>query len=191
VNLRAFGAVYTGIVGKPEPFPEPGLEPRQTRAAILTPVAVAAVLASVAFLILRPGAHPDHDAGLQDFNSIINLGRGLIGAGCPVGEDGHVDPYALLRTEDLSPSDMVMFCASIRQNKAPTLEQIEAGDYSEFPWERHWGPVDADRVVPLLWENEADKSGYRIVAFTNGAIKYLSNEKWTQKWASLAPRPPG
>jgi hypothetical protein len=57
---------------------------------------------------------------------------------------------------------------------AGPTEQIERGEYSNFPWESCRGDGNLDGPpFPLLWEKKPDDDGQLLMAFSDGSTKHL------------------
>ena len=110
---------------------------------------------------------------MLDMNDMRNLVSLLtIQSKVPM-KDGRVDVYALVG--DIGPENFSIF-KSERFGVGPTKEQIEKGDYSDFPYGRFSGKVEKGKV-PLLWDKKPDKQGGRVVGFNGGAVKWLPEAK--------------
>ncbi len=66
---------------------------------------------------------------------------------------------------------------SVRFGYGPTKEQIKAGDYSKFPYERFRGVIVLNKELPLLWDRKPDSKGGRVMGFTGGAVKWVPEER--------------
>lgn len=92
-----------------------------------------------------------------------------------LARDGRLDVYALLRRElasgRLSKESIAEIC------RGPSWEEIEAGDYTNFPYHRRkrsFSP-DADPPVPVLWEPRGTRKGGRLVAFSGGSVRFCDD----------------
>lgn len=94
--------------------------------------------------------------------------------------DGRIDVYRLLihdgeeREEGIDKTLIVDLCHGARASKGPTWEEIEAGDYRSFPYQRYRGhpPPDAfagARGVPILWDRRPS-GGKRLAVHSGGAV---------------------
>jgi hypothetical protein len=90
-------------------------------------------------------------------------------------KDGAFDPYAFVRRGDVAPEQYGIF-RSARSGTGPTDEEIERGDYTDFPWERYRGDGRKVGMHLLLWEKAPDKRGGRVVANADGSAEYLEPE---------------
>ena len=100
--------------------------------------------------------------------------------------DGRIDIYSVLRNEwaatsarTVSDLDIVRICTSARFGKGPTLAEIRAGDYSNFPYIRRRGPWKAGRAreIPLLWDPEPDDNNKRLVGFSSALVWMVSEDE--------------
>jgi len=95
-------------------------------------------------------------------------------------KDGVFDPYEFARRGDI-PREKYDLFRSERLGTGPTDEEIERGDYTNFPWERHRGEFDRAPKAPpvlLLWEKVPDKHGGRLVALSDGSARYFEAEEF-------------
>jgi hypothetical protein len=112
---------------------------------------------------------------LEDINNLrCIVGLAVAEPQTPM-KDGVFDPYAFVRKGDVLREQYGVF-HSARSGTGPTDEEIERGDYTNFPWQRHRG--DGKRIgrFPLLWEKEADKKGGRVVGFADGSAEYCRSD---------------
>ena len=86
-------------------------------------------------------------------------------------KDGRVDVYALVRNGDIGARHFSIL-RSARFGKSPSKDEIEKGDYTNFPYERFKGTVKPGSHVPLLWDKKPDERNGRVVGFSSGAVKY-------------------
>lgn len=68
------------------------------------------------------------------------------------------------------------FVRSERAGKGPADEEIERGDYANFPWERYRGDRELGGRFPLLREKRPDKRGGGLVAYSDGSAWYVEHE---------------
>jgi len=103
-------------------------------------------------------------------------------------KDGVFDPYAFVRRGEITRERYDVF-RSARSGTGPTDEEIERGDYTNFPWERYRGDgeLPGDRI-PILWEKEPDKRGGRVVAFADGSAELVAADRFESCWI-LIERP--
>lgn len=113
---------------------------------------------------------------VEDMNNMRNMvGLLAINRVMPM-KDGRVDVYALVRKGDIEEHHFSMF-RSERFDTGPSKEEILAGDYKNFPYERFRGevkPMGEGKVVPLLWDKRPDARNGRVVGYSHGAVKYLA-----------------
>lgn len=121
---------------------------------------------------------------LEDVNDVrvmlYALYVGPLGEETPLAADGKLDIYGLLRREGKSTEEIVGFCHSSRTGQGPTAAEVEGGDYSRFPYERHTGPIDPDRATerPLLWDREPMPDGSRLVGLAGAAVRIVDAEEF-------------
>jgi len=115
-------------------------------------------------------------AKVEDLNDMRDLvGLLVVGGKMPI-KDGRLDVYALVRKGDITQEHFALFRSS-RFEKGPSVEEIEKGDYANFPYERFKGEVKLGALVPLLWDKEPDRNNGRVVGFSSGAAKYLPEDE--------------
>jgi hypothetical protein len=119
-------------------------------------------------------------ARLEDRNRLRALAGLLIVEGYPM-KDGALDVYALVRGGEIAREQYVLF-HSTRAGKGPSAEEIERGDYTNFPWERHRGKEvkGGARPVPLLWEKKPDAEGLVLVALSDGSARAMDEAALAQ-----------
>jgi len=101
---------------------------------------------------------------------------GLIVLGSkPPMEDGALDVYVFVRQGDIT-RDYYWIFRSTRSGTGPTVEEIEDGDHTNFPWERFHGEMPPRYTGPLLWERQPDEDGRILVALGDGSV-----EVWDKK----------
>ena len=156
---------------------------------ILIGVGVVVVLIGVLFIGLPiailsvPPATQISDR-LEDVNDVrLMLGAlyvGPLGEETPLAPDGKLDIYGLLRREGKSTEEIVGFCHSSRTGKGPTAAEVEGGDYTHFPYERHAGPIDIDDTSqrPLIWDREPMPDGSRLVGLAGAAVRIVDAEEF-------------
>ena len=96
--------------------------------------------------------------GLQDINSVRNLASylSLSGDPIPLAADGRIDVYIFVRTGAIEGEDDLQVYVSALTGQGPTLEEMLAGDYTNFPYERYRGEVSPNELgVPLIMDNTA------------------------------------
>lgn len=127
----------------------------------------------VAALSQRP---PKRSELVEDTATLRGLAGALIRARSPLAPDGRLDVYGALESRD------ARACRSSRAGAGPTLREIEARDYTNFPWQRRRGAFDPEGApVPILWERspmEAHAGGLcRIVAYSDGSVRVLVGDE--------------
>ncbi|MCZ6571919.1 MAG: hypothetical protein ACE10D_05065 [Planctomycetota bacterium] len=116
--------------------------------------------------------------GLQDINSVRNLASYLTLSGDPIplAADGRIDVYIFVRMGEIEGEDDLQVYVSALTGQGPTLEEMLAGDYTNFPYERYRGEVSPNELgVPLLWDKQpcrGDSTG-RIVGLTQGRCVFM------------------
>ncbi len=141
-----------------EPPPEPGRSSKRN-VVILVVVLVAGALFVTQVLplliVLWPRSQKPAQR-LEDTNDLRNIAGLIIFAreDVPLAPDGRIDVYAILRQEKLGTQAIIDICHSSRAGKGPTWEEIEAGDYRNFPYQRHRGVLDRKSYVrvPVVWD---------------------------------------
>lgn len=121
------------------------------------------------------------DAVRKDLDRLRDL-IGLLTSGTSVPmRDGAVDPFALRDEAGSAPLDTHFF-HSARLGSGPSRDEIAAGDYTNFPYERYRGPQrplqDLDHPLPLLWDREPHSDGGRLVGLSNGSVQYWPVEQF-------------
>jgi len=127
----------------------------------------------------KPVRRGDRAATMEDVNRLRQIMGLLIVADKPAVKDGALDPYALVRAGDIDRTHYDIF-RSARLGQGPTDEEIERGDYTNFPWERYRGDGSDTRGaagIPLLWEKEPGADGEQLVGMSDGAVHVLSPEE--------------
>ena len=114
---------------------------------------------------------------MRDAGSVRHLVTLLAESGedsLALATDGRIDVYGLIDHRELHGAYLWMLTSEVRGG--PTPEQVRAGDYSSFAYERFRGSVSANGKgdVPLLWDREP-RDGKRLVAL-NGARVTLMEE---------------
>ena len=88
--------------------------------------------------------------------------------------DGALDVYHLVQKGDI---DRANYSILRRPGEArPTDEEIERGDYTNFPYERHRGKCELDPTQPflLLWDKEPDSLGAYAVGMSDGRARLMT-----------------
>lgn len=126
----------------------------------------------------KPARRGDRAAMMEDVNSLRQLMGLIILAEKPPVKDGALDPYAFVRMGDIARKNYVIY-RSTRTGQGPTDDEIERGDYTNFPWERYRGDGSGLRgptLIPLLWEKEPGADGH-LVGMNDGSARILSPEE--------------
>ena len=111
---------------------------------------------------------------VQDINGLRHMAGAALFAttldkAMPMARDGRIDIYAMLKALDNPRDELVQFCFSARAGKGPSRAEFEAGDYTNFPYQRRRGPdLKTPEVALIVWEREP-RSGERLVALYDGA----------------------
>jgi hypothetical protein len=137
-----------------------------------------AVLAGLVVVLIPKSQSIAHE--LDDMNDMRQM-VGLIAAETGSGEvamavDGRIDVYAVLLKLRQADSNLVEICTSARFGKGPTLAEIRAGDYSEFPYIRRRGAweLGSAREIPLMWDPEPNADDERLVGFSSARAAMVS-----------------
>ena len=106
--------------------------------------------------------------------------------------DGRIDVYRMIHESRALDERVVEILRSERAGVGPPDQEVRAGDYQNFLWERarvdegrrQWilwtGEKGIDRNVtarPVLWEREPHHGEY-LVAFTDGSVKNLPEDEF-------------
>lgn len=145
---------------------KPGFRWGKVLVCVLACVAASAfVLASLPTTVYRTGPV------LYDVNRLRDIvGIAVVQREIPM-KDGAFDPYEFVRRGDILREEYSIL-RSERSGTGPTDEEIERGDYTNFPWERYRGDGKLGLTFPLLWEKRPDKRGGTIVALSDGSVTY-------------------
>jgi hypothetical protein len=89
----------------------------------------------------------------------------------PLARDGRVDVYAMLRSLGKPRDELVRFCFGAGAGRGPSRAEFDAGDYSNFPYQRRRGSPDPGSAegAPVAWDREP-RDGERLVALSDGAV---------------------
>lgn len=98
----------------------------------------------------------------------------------PLAKDGRIDIYKLVLEGARLESMQVDICYSRRTKTGPTLAEIKAGDYAKFPFQRRKGKVPAKGKVPVMWDEQPDEKGRRLVGYSDGSARLVPREEWTK-----------
>lgn len=137
---------------------------------------VAALKARLDKLEAPAPRRPNRVAQMEDLNNLRNLVGLVVVSEKPPMKDGALDVYAFVRTGDITPENYRVF-RSARSGTGPTKEEIERGDYANFPWERRRGEWKRAESVPLLWEKQPDAEGNVLVGLSDGSAQTWDKER--------------
>ena len=120
---------------------------------------------------------------VQDVNGLWHMAAASYlattgGKAMPLARDGRIDLYAILKPLDNPRAELVRFCFSTRAGRGPSSAEFEAGDYTNFPYQRRGGAPDL-KTPPgalLVWEREP-RNGERLVALSDGPVLTWDEEK--------------
>lgn len=157
---------------------------------VLLVLAVAIAVAVLVYLLpRRHGAVQDRSVTdmivdrVQDINGLRYMAGSTFFAttsnkAMPMARDGRIDIYALLETSDNTRDELVQFCFSARAGKGPSRAEFDAGDYTNFPYQRRRGAPDlkTPEGALIVWEREP-RNGERLVALANGAVQTWDEER--------------
>lgn len=169
-----------GVVEGPEDdFPLPEELPRRSSsntvifvvvACIVGGVVLVGILAGLVVVLIPKSQVRVHQ--LQDTNDLREIAGFIVSAesDVPIARDGRIDVYAFLRREGVDRQAILDICRSDRTGKGPSWAEVEAGDCTNFPYQRHRGALDPESpvAVPVVWDREATK-GQRFAAFSDGS----------------------
>ena len=130
---------------------------------------IRAVLALAVLAACReePARHAMSRQRVEDRQSLAAIARLVAASGKVPMKDGVFDPYELVRKGVAS----VGWFRSARYGRGPTADEVKAGDYSNFPWERCKGPRKLGGApFPLLWEKEPDADGRMLAVRSDGMV---------------------
>jgi len=145
---------------------------------VLAPLVVAS---GAAWFLLTPRGSGDHTY-YEDTNNAKQMVEVLRHARVlHAMPDGRIDVYRIFFEEVSLDEDNARILFSNELDSGPTVEEIEAGDYARFAWERaRVADVrDAKGRVPVIWYPKPHR-GHRLVGFTDGAIKLLTEEEFAE-----------
>lgn len=169
------------------------MDRKRLRRAILLGLVTLAFIAGVfggLYALIPRRALPA--ALVEDTNSLRNIiGLLVQREAFPFAADGRLDAYAAFEPDD--PADGIEYLRSVRAGKGPTLREVRARDYRNFPWVRYQRtgrepPTPGKGRVPLLWDGHPDQEGVRVVAFSNGAVKWIEDEEFRELLARHGQR---
>jgi len=109
---------------------------------------------------------------MEDTNNLRQIIGPVVDSGRLPIRDGAFDPYQLVaKGQHFRAGYRILW--SKRSGTGPTDEEVERGDYTNFPWERYRGDGKLEGApVPLLWEKTPDDRGKVLVAFSDGTVSY-------------------
>jgi len=98
---------------------------------------------------------------------VFQLTHGSQSGGKLPMEDGVLDVYAIVRDGKIG-REMYSLLRD-PESGLPTDEEIDRGDYTNFPYERYRGNGDWDPMhpVPFLWDKEPDVDGVFVVGMSD------------------------
>ena len=115
---------------------------------------------------------PDVRAMEQDLNAMRQIAALMVRSSGDVAPDGRVDAYGALQLVVADEKLQIKLCHSARSGKGPTIEEIRAGDYTNFPYQRARGKFRATGAEkPVLWDRAPTEMGPRLIVFNNGTAK--------------------
>ena len=147
---------------------------RPARIALLAgAVALTAYGAMILMLRMEPGPG---GVQLEDINRLKQMVLFLLDPKTvPPTRGGQLDPYSVLPREFA-----VELCTSARGGGGPTREEIEAGNYRNFPYARiatPFDPKDAHETA-VLWDGSPQANGKRLVALDSGAVRLIPESEF-------------
>jgi hypothetical protein len=91
----------------------------------------------------------------------------------PPMKDGTLDVYYFVKKGDITRENYDILRRPGEDR--PTDEEIERGDYTNFPYERYRGKGELDftRPVPLLWDKAPDEHGVYVVGMSDGRAEAM------------------
>jgi hypothetical protein len=165
-------------------FPRRGSSPWRTIIWVVVGVfAVVVALRIAGLLVVLWPVDMSRAQRIEDQNNLRQIANLVIVAKkpLPVAQDGRIDVYAILIEAKVPQRDIVAICRSSRAGKGPSWEEIQAGDYRNFPYQRYRGAPDPKVFVrvPLVWDREAAKDG-RVAAFTDGSALFTAEAEFQE-----------
>jgi hypothetical protein len=169
-------AVATADVPEPEPQASSGRWIVILVVAVALAVVVTQLLWPLFVLLVPRGQGPARR--IEDTLDLRTIVGFTFGAETPLAPDGRIDVYAMLKQQGLARQQILDLCHGSRAGKGPTWEEIEAGDYRNFPYQRHRGARDRRALVavPLVWDREPE-NGERLAGFSDGSAGSWSEAK--------------
>ena len=137
----------------------------------------AALFWFVVFVLLVP--RNGWPAGrVEDMNSMRNILGSLayVRKEFPFAADGRLAAYAAFGPKGIE--EGLAYFRSAQSGRGPTLEEVRAHDYRNFPWVRYRRVEGTELVpgkgkVPLLWDPQPDDDGGRVVGFSDTSVRYV------------------
>jgi hypothetical protein len=86
----------------------------------------------------------------------------------------------VFRGAGLPYSDVLHLLHSPRAGVTPTLTEVVAGDYSNFPYERRRGSFSWGGAPPVPVLRERVAIGGRFVVFSDGSLRVLDEARWRE-----------
>lgn len=102
--------------------------------------------------------------------------------------DGRVDVYGVLLQAGLAEEEIIDLCRSSRSRGGPTLDEIRAGDYSDFPFARRRQPLTGSATEVLLWDRRPQFLGRRLFGLHGAAVKYVPEAAFADELARMGAR---
>ena len=137
-----------------------------------------AIAAPVLVLYLKGHSQGGLQATLTDLNRTRNLGFFLTHRkeSLPVAADGRIDVYDVFLTSLFARTqeDIDDLYRSARLDFGPTLAEVRAGDYTNFPYQRFKGVPS--RGDPWLWDRRPVR-GHRVIAFWASASVLVDEQE--------------
>jgi len=126
---------------------------------------------------------------IQDINDLRQIVGIMLSRNdpAPLAKDGRIDVYRILRREQPDTRQIQDILHSSRADAGPSIAEIEAGDYSNYAYQRHLGPIDprSSERVPVIWEREPT-GGEQVVAYSDGSVR-AEPEPVMREWVRAHP----
>jgi hypothetical protein len=153
---------------------------------VLIGAGVVVVLLVLFLVSLPPGSPkaPDIATQIEDLTKVRlmleALHLGPLGDETPLAADGKLNIYGVFLGDGRDVHEIARICRSSRTGEGPTAAQVEADDYTNFPYERHAGPVDPAVERVLIWDPTPAEDGSRLVGTTGGAARVVDAEEFAR-----------
>jgi len=93
----------------------------------------------------------------------------------PLTKGGQLDLYRVVLDAEPNERAVIDLCFSARARQGPTIEEIRAGNYRQFPYARASGKFevrDGD-LTALLWDPSPQTREQRLIALDDGSCRTI------------------